>query len=61
MDSSNSFHRLRRDVAAEMRAIEMNFLHSRVGRRLRGFQILHPSGHAGNFEKLCRIFPGAVV
>lgn len=53
--------RFRRNVAAEMRDVKMDFLHSRVGGGLRGFQILRPSRHAGNFEKLCRIFPGAVV
>jgi hypothetical protein len=40
--------RLRRDVAAEMRAVEMDFFHGGVSRRLRGFQILRPGRHAKN-------------
>ena len=43
---SDLSHRLRRDVAAEMRAVEMDFLHGGVGGGLRGFQILAQRRHA---------------
>ena len=38
--------RFRRDVAAEVRAVEMDFLHGGVGGGLRSFQILAQRRHA---------------